>query len=213
MASRPGVDAYFLTVASLVATRSTCLRRAVGCVLVDERNHVLATGYNGVAPGHPHCNQAVAGAPVYRERTLAELSATAHLADAAKFIKEEPLTYPNACPGAQAPSGTQLDACAAIHAEANALIQCRNPYAIHAAYMTAEPCVSCTKLLLVTGCRRVVALGAYAGSGRELWKGEGRTWELPGWLDHEAALAALGSASGLIKRVQEATLSRVSGSK
>jgi len=39
----------------LVATRATCPRRAVGCVLVDEHNHVMATGYNGVPRGFPHC--------------------------------------------------------------------------------------------------------------------------------------------------------------
>lgn len=52
---RPDVDAYFLLMTLLVATRGTCGRRRVGCVLVDEHNHVLATGYNGVAAGLPHC--------------------------------------------------------------------------------------------------------------------------------------------------------------
>ena len=52
--------------AKLVARRSTCARRSVGCVLVDEHNHVLATGYNGVASGEPHCIESPcpgAGAP------------------------------------------------------------------------------------------------------------------------------------------------------
>jgi len=41
--------------ADLVSQRSTCRRRSVGCVLVDDRNRVLATGYNGVASGDVHC--------------------------------------------------------------------------------------------------------------------------------------------------------------
>lgn len=49
------VDEYFSTIAVAVALRSTCARRAVGCVLVDHYNHILATGYNGVASGRPHC--------------------------------------------------------------------------------------------------------------------------------------------------------------
>ena len=53
--SRPCKDEYFLAMAVLVAARSTCSRRSVGCVLVDSRNHVLATGYNGVASGVAHC--------------------------------------------------------------------------------------------------------------------------------------------------------------
>ena len=41
----------------LVATRATCARRSVGCALVDVHGHVLATGYNGVPSGFPHCNE------------------------------------------------------------------------------------------------------------------------------------------------------------
>ena len=52
---RPSLDEYFLEMARLVATRSTCVRRNVGCVLVDKRRRVLATGYNGVARNVPHC--------------------------------------------------------------------------------------------------------------------------------------------------------------
>lgn len=46
---------YFLSIAQLVSQRGTCIRRKVGCVLVDERNKILATGYNGVASKQPHC--------------------------------------------------------------------------------------------------------------------------------------------------------------
>lgn len=52
---RPDEDGYFIAMTQLVATRSTCARRHVGCVLVDRHRHVLATGYNGVAKGMPHC--------------------------------------------------------------------------------------------------------------------------------------------------------------
>jgi dCMP deaminase len=206
--NRPNVDAYFLALASLIATRSTCLRRSVGCVLVDERNHVLATGYNGVAPGRPHCNAAVEGAPVYREKTPAEINATAHPNDTGKYVKESPLVYPNACPGHDAPSGTNLEGCGAIHAEENALVQCKDPYAIHTVYCTTEPCVRCTRMLQVTGAKRVVALEVYAGSGRKLWKGDGLTWQVPGFVDHDQALKALAGATALVTRVQKEALSR-----
>lgn len=53
--ARPDVDDYFLMMAVLASTRGTCGRRRVGCVLVDRHNHVLATGYNGVASGVAHC--------------------------------------------------------------------------------------------------------------------------------------------------------------
>lgn len=53
--SRLSADEYFLQMAELVARRSTCRRRSVGCVLVDRQNHVVATGYNGVHKGARHC--------------------------------------------------------------------------------------------------------------------------------------------------------------
>lgn len=46
---------YFLDMAEQVASRSTCLRRKVGCVLVKEKR-VIATGYNGAPSGAPHCD-------------------------------------------------------------------------------------------------------------------------------------------------------------
>lgn len=52
---RPSNDAYFIRIASQVALRATCARRAVGCVIVDEHNNIMSTGYNSVAAGLPHC--------------------------------------------------------------------------------------------------------------------------------------------------------------
>jgi len=55
MDKRPSWDEYFMSIARLVAGRSTCLRRHVGAVLVRDR-HILATGYNGPPAGLPHCD-------------------------------------------------------------------------------------------------------------------------------------------------------------
>jgi len=43
-----------MSIAKLVATRSTCLRRKVGAVLVKDKR-ILATGYNGAPVGIRHC--------------------------------------------------------------------------------------------------------------------------------------------------------------
>ena len=51
---RPGWDEYFMDIAKLVSSRSTCLRRKVGAVLVKGRR-ILATGYNGAPTGIVHC--------------------------------------------------------------------------------------------------------------------------------------------------------------
>lgn len=52
--SRPSADQYFMEMANLVSSRSTCLRRAVGAVIVKD-GHVLSTGYNGAPKGVAHC--------------------------------------------------------------------------------------------------------------------------------------------------------------
>ncbi|MFH1459903.1 MAG: cytidine/deoxycytidylate deaminase family protein [Candidatus Omnitrophota bacterium] len=54
--SRPSWDEYFLSIVSLVAKRSTCLRRQVGAVIVKEKR-ILATGYNGAPSGLEHCEK------------------------------------------------------------------------------------------------------------------------------------------------------------
>lgn len=138
---RPSHDEYGLGFAEHAATRTTCLRRAVGCALFNARNQLLATGYNGRAAGLPHCLD------------------TGGIDD-------------HACAGARAPSGTQLDACEAIHAEQNALLQCHDVYAIETCYVTVSPCVTCVKLLMNTSCRRIVFRQRYThdDEARRLWE-------------------------------------------
>ena len=55
MMQRPSWDEYFMQITKLVATRSTCMRRQVGALLVKEKN-IVATGYNGVPSGITHCD-------------------------------------------------------------------------------------------------------------------------------------------------------------
>lgn len=52
---RPTAQHFFLNVAQALKKRSTCVRRQVGCVLVDWNNHIVATGYNGVPREWTHC--------------------------------------------------------------------------------------------------------------------------------------------------------------
>ena len=81
------------------------------------------------------------------------------------------------CPGAGLPSGQGLDKCQALHGEQNALLQCRDVYQIDTAYVTASPCITCTKLFLNTSCRRIVFLEEYPHSdAKDLWVASGRDW-------------------------------------
>jgi dCMP deaminase len=146
--TRPSIHEYFLGMALHVSTRGTCVRRKVGCVLVNDRNHVLATGYNGRPSGLTHC-------------------------------------IDKPCAGALAPSGTQLDKCESIHAEANALLQCRDVYDIRTVYCTVAPCIHCTKLLMNTGAITIRYIEAYPRGSEGLrsptevfWRSSraGRSW-------------------------------------
>ncbi|MCL2889256.1 MAG: cytidine/deoxycytidylate deaminase family protein [Eggerthellaceae bacterium] len=56
MKERPSWDEYFLKLAHEVATRTTCLRRPVGAIVVKDKR-ILATGYNGVPSGISHCSE------------------------------------------------------------------------------------------------------------------------------------------------------------
>ncbi len=137
---RPTKDNYFMQMAMLASERGTCARRKVGCILVNELGHVLATGYNGVAMGQQHCTS-------------------------------------RPCPGAKCEPGKGLELCEAIHAEQNALLQCRDVHEIHTVYCTDSPCVHCVKLLLNTSCKRIVFGREYPHSdSQKLWERAGRIW-------------------------------------
>ncbi len=53
--NRPDWDEYFMEMAEVARKRSTCLRRAVGAIIVKD-HRILATGYNGVPGGIEHCS-------------------------------------------------------------------------------------------------------------------------------------------------------------
>ena len=137
---RQPADFYFLRMALLVSERGTCVRRKVGCILVNKKNHVLATGYNGNPSGFSHC-------------------------------------LDNPCKGANSTSGKDLDKCEAIHAEQNALLQCKDVYDIHTVYCTVSPCIHCVKLLLNTSAKNIVFGEKYIQKDAErLWMMSDRGW-------------------------------------
>lgn len=138
---RPTLDQYLMRLAQVAATRSTCVRRSVGCVLADAKGRVLSIAYNGVPAGAAHCRDGLV------------------------------------CYGTDLPPGQ--DSCEAVHAEQNAILQCREPDAIHTAYVTLSPCKPCLKLLLNTGCRRIVVLQEHEDVWPKMhWESLGREWEV-----------------------------------
>jgi len=56
LSERPDWDTYFLMIALVASTRSTCLRRRVGALIVRDK-FIVSTGYNGAPQGVEHCSE------------------------------------------------------------------------------------------------------------------------------------------------------------
>lgn len=161
--SRPSRETVYMEIAHAVSLRSTCRRRKVGCVLVDERGHLLATGYNGIPSGLPHCNE-----------SIPHIENTGYAGEQAGVL-DDLVDYPNACNGSEMKSGEGLDKCFAVHAEQNALLQCKDVYQIDKCFVTTQPCIHCVKLLLNTTCKTIYFQEEYSHpDAMKLWEDAGR---------------------------------------
>lgn len=56
MTTRKSWNQYFMEITEMVASRSTCDRAFVGCVIVNDDHRIVSTGYNGSVAGNPHCD-------------------------------------------------------------------------------------------------------------------------------------------------------------
>ena len=76
----------------------------------------------------------------------------------------------NNCAGSQCESNTNLDKCEAIHAEQNALLQCKDINEIAQIICTTSPCMHCAKLISNTSCKKVIYLDKYDENAIEYLK-------------------------------------------
>jgi dCMP deaminase len=112
-----------MEIARVVATRSTCLRRQVGAVLVKEKR-ILTTGYNGAPRGLSHCLEV-------------------------GCLREQ----------LGIPPGERQELCRGLHAEQNAIIQAAYyGVSIEGAtlYCTHQPCITCAKMLINAGIKKII---------------------------------------------------------
>ena len=75
--SRPNLDDYFMALAEVVASRSTCLHHIVGAVLVKDKR-ILSTGYNGAPTGMAHCTDIGCAREGMKSGERAELCRAVH---------------------------------------------------------------------------------------------------------------------------------------
>ena len=96
MPKRASWDEYFMNIASVVASRSTCPRKFVGAVIVREKT-ILSTGYNGSIRGMPHCSEV--GHMMENDHCVATIHAESNaILQAAKngvMIDDSPKSTPN----------------------------------------------------------------------------------------------------------------------
>lgn len=148
--SRLSNDEYYLSLLPGVANRSTCLRRAVGAIIVDVGHRVLSMGFNGVPIGFPHCGV---------ERNLDPISSSA-LRHASKHKHV-------LCQGMDDPKG-DTRRCNSVHAEINALLTCADLQRAHTMYVSCSPCRICALAIANTNIKRVVCQELYADDARHI---------------------------------------------
>ncbi|MBP1935358.1 deoxycytidylate deaminase [Paenibacillus sediminis] len=133
-AVRKDWDTYFMDIAYMVSTRSRCMRRHVGSVLVQGKK-LLGTAYNGAPMGLPDCYEA--GCMIAEEVELVNVDGKEQVLKKQRCIRT-------------------------IHAEQNLLLFTdRIDREGSVVYVTDEPCWTCANMLANSGIKEVVFHRAY----------------------------------------------------
>lgn len=145
---RISYDDYFFKIADAAASRSACLSRKLGAVIVKD-NSIISTGYNGPSRGIPHCDERQG--PDGNDNYLI-----------AAFLKEGKECDPNICPRYSLgyKSGQGLHLCPATHAEINAIADAaRRGVSVLGSTLYLNwviPCSNCLKAIINAGIVEVV---------------------------------------------------------
>lgn len=151
-------DETFLKIASTFASRSTCIKRQVGAVLVKDLR-ILSTGYNGTPSGFFNCED------VFKDKDLNKGVINRGWYDSFQgidHVNRECINHHDFSEKYE------------IHAEQNCIaFAARNGVSTGdcTLYVTTAPCVHCAKLIIAAGIKRVVYKDDYkSSSGVELLK-------------------------------------------
>ena len=134
---RPTWHEYFMFIAKVVSTRSTCNSRPTGAVIVKDRR-ILATGYNGSMPGSPHCSDFGPRFCFRREKEVSESN---------KF---------GFCRASHAEANAIVQAARLGIPVEGASIYC-----------TLQPCYTCLKLIVGAGIKEIYYELEYKSKDRE----------------------------------------------
>jgi dCMP deaminase len=138
--------------AKLWSTKSKCLSRKIGAVLVKD-GHVIGTGYNGPPKSIPHCE--------WRDDSGNYVETVDKYGN---WLDKEPVYE---CPRRRMGygSGEGMEYCPAVHAEINPIMQAAR-FGISTIGSTLycyckTPCSNCAKEIVQAGIKRVVCLGKH----------------------------------------------------
>lgn len=131
------LDKQYLRIAKIWSNNSYAIRRKVGAIIVKD-NVIISDGYNGTPRGF--------------ENVCEEIRNTEFFLDNDEAMRQKLIDYKN--------KGFDLITKPhVLHAEANAIskLACSNNNSLGATlYVTHEPCLECSKLIIQAGIRRVV---------------------------------------------------------
>ena len=138
---RASWDDTWVDVARVVAKRSRCIRDQVGAVIVDHRNRIVSTGYNGPPSNFPAMP------------TLARN-------DQGTFtnpVRDCDMFCPRAMHGPSEETIFSYIDCPSLHAEANAIaVADRSTFEGGTLYVSSGICQPCAKQISNSGIARVV---------------------------------------------------------
>ena len=150
-------DKYFHLICQAVASKSPCLSRKIGAILVKDHS-IVSTGFNGPSRGIPHCGHE----RLMKDEALNDILDESY-SNPEDNLFNSPRKYlqtkcPRKCLGYE--SGSHMELCPAQHAEANAISNAaRLGVSVLGAtlYMNCViPCKNCFGTLINAGIVEIV---------------------------------------------------------
>lgn len=137
---RPSWDEIFIEICGVVARRSTCAKVKTSCLIV-KNNNIISIGYNGVPSKMEHCQDHwdYIWKTDWKHLSFEDFLQT-------EYFREEhhKWSYYNE-----------------LHAEMNAILQCKTDCTDSTMYTYLSPCINCAKCIISSNIKVVVFVKTY----------------------------------------------------
>lgn len=154
---RPTANETYMAMAYAISMRSSCLKRKVGAVIVDDIGALLSSGYNEVPITQSACIKEYGKC----HRDFLKKDFRENLDNCIKKEEEKKLTY-----NVFKDTFKILDHCKALHAEENAILNIArtgssNVLSLSTLYTTTYPCNLCANKIAQVGIKKIVYFEPY----------------------------------------------------